>query len=190
MTRDFKKLVILLLLPLLLLSGCKKRKPQIPSPQEQAPTIEQPPAQPPVQPPVQPPAEQPPVTTPPPVQPPPTTTKPKPKPKRRVTKKPAPEKNKNVIKEGGESSAPGQLSAGIPEGEATHQRRTTVQLREDTEKRLGSITRQLSSSELAMVQQIHAYLTQSRAADADNDTERAYNLALKAHLLADELMRQ
>lgn len=192
MRRDLKKLAILILLPLAFLGGCKKKKPAIPPPQAQPPVITEPlPQQPPVQqPPVQPPP-QPPATSTQPSQPPTTATKPKPKPhKRRAAKKPPEQKSKTVVKEGSEPPATGgQLSAGIPQDEATHQRQTTAQLRQATENSLRGITRPLSSDEQAMAQQIRAYLAQSRSADTDGDTERAYNLAVKAHLLADELMK-
>ena len=40
-----------------------------------------------------------------------------------------------------------------------------------------------------MVDQIKNYMRQSRTADGDGDIERAYNLALKANLLSQELAR-
>jgi outer membrane biosynthesis protein TonB len=191
------KIGILALALLIVLSGCKKKKPNIPPPQQQAPTITQPQQQqPPVQqPPVQTPQPQPqppaPTTTQPEPAAPTTATKPKPKPhKHHVAKKPVePKGNKTVIKEGGENAS-GQLSASIPANEASQQRQTTAQLRQATENNLKSITRQLSGDEQSMVQQIRTYLSQSRAADNDGDTERAYNLALKARLLSDELVKQ
>jgi outer membrane biosynthesis protein TonB len=190
-----KKLAILVVIPLVLLGGCKKKKPPVPPPPQQtAPTITQPQPpvqQPPVQPPPPPAQQQPSVTTTQPTQPPATATKPKPKHKRHVAKKPTePQKNKTVVKEGGEPASSGQLAAGIPQDEATHQRQSTAQLRQASENTLRGLNRQLSSDEQAMVQQVRAYLAQSRAADNDGDTERAYNLALKAHLLSDELTKR
>ena len=41
-----------------------------------------------------------------------------------------------------------------------------------------------------MVQHIRSYMQQARDASKDGDTERAYNLALKAHLLSDELIKR
>lgn len=192
------KIGILALALLIVLSGCKKKKPNVPPPQQQAPTItqpqqqqpsvQQPPVQPTPQPQTQPPApttqQQPAAPT--------TATKPKPKThKHPVAKKPVePKSNKSVVKDGGENSPGGQLSASIPSDEASRQRQTTAQLRQTTENNLKSITRQLSGDEQSMVQQIRTYLLQSRAADNDGDTERAYNLALKARLLSDELVKQ
>lgn len=195
MRASWNKIGILALVLLFVLSGCKKRKPAVPPPQQQAPTITQPEPQPSVeQPPAQPTQPQPQPTQPthPTTTTPTTTTKPKPKPrKHRAAKKPVePKSNKTVVKEGGESTVGGQLSASISPAEATHQRQTTVQLREATENNLRSINRTLSADEQSMVQQIRAFLSQSRAADHDGDTERAYNLALKARLLSDELVKQ
>ena len=41
-----------------------------------------------------------------------------------------------------------------------------------------------------MVTQIKSYIAQSRKATSDGDFERAYNLAMKAHLLADALVKK
>lgn len=193
MSHFVRKFGILLLVSLVLMTACKKKKPTVPQPQSQAPTITQPaPPLPQPQPEPQPPATAT-TTTPPP--PPPATAKPKPK-KHHAARKPAapapepaPEKNKTV-KEGGDNAPAAQLSAGIPQGEASRQRQSTAQLRQTTETSLRNLNRQLSGDEQAMVQQIRTYLAQSKTADNDGDTERAYNLAFKAHLLAEELTRR
>ncbi|HYH01166.1 MAG TPA: hypothetical protein VD837_18720 [Terriglobales bacterium] len=125
------------------------------------------------------------------VPPPPIAAKPKPKPRKRQTaKKPTDPRDKTVVNEGSETTLNGQLSAGIPEDEASQQRRATTQLRDTTESNLRSITRQLNSDEQAALQQIRTFLTQSRAADTDGDIERAYRLALKAQLLSEELVKR
>ena len=41
-----------------------------------------------------------------------------------------------------------------------------------------------------MVAQIKDYMAQSRKATADSDSVRAHNLALKARLLSDELVKR
>ncbi|HYY69629.1 MAG TPA: hypothetical protein VE734_07845, partial [Terriglobales bacterium] len=58
-----------------------------------------------------------------------------------------------------------------------------------TQANLNSINRSLSSDEQAMVAQIKDYMAQSRKASADSDSVRAHNLALKARLLSDELVK-
>jgi outer membrane biosynthesis protein TonB len=189
--------VIILLALLTLVSSCKKKRPSVPQPQEQAPTISEP------QPP---PLPVPPETTAPPPSPPSAAaTKPKPKSTHKKTTatktppkpaeqppKPAeqPKSSKTVVENGGGKSDSGQLAASLPRDEAVHRHQSTVQLQQATEADLRGINRPLSSDEQAMVQQIRNYIQQSRAADADNDTERAYNLATKARLLANELIKR
>lgn len=123
--------------------------------------------------------------------PPAITAKPKSKPnKRQAAKKPAEQKDKTIVNEGGNNGTTEPLSAGIPQDAATQQRRSTAQLRETTESNLRRITRQLTSDEQAIVQQVKMFLSQSRAADSDGDIERAYRLALKAQLLSEELVKR
>ncbi|MFB3916404.1 MAG: hypothetical protein ACE14M_06730 [Terriglobales bacterium] len=193
-------LVIAALSLLMFLSACKKKKEVTPTPQEQAPTISQP--QPAEQPPAPPPP--PPEQTPPAEEKPAVTAKPKPKPKKRapvakktVPAKPAPApkpaepaKSKTVVEEGGANQQDQPLSAKLPKTEAMQQRKSTAQLQQETENNLRSITRTLTADEQAMVQHIRNYMQQSRAAENDGDTERAYNLAMKARLLSDELVKR
>jgi hypothetical protein len=54
---------------------------------------------------------------------------------------------------------------------------------------LNGINRPLSPEEQAMVAQIKDYMTQAHKATDDSDTVRAHNLALKAYLLSDELVK-
>jgi outer membrane biosynthesis protein TonB len=194
----------ILLVSLLALGGCKKKKPVVPPPQAQAPTVTQP--EPEVQPPApvasepnRPQPEAPPLeTTPAP------TPAPKPKTKPRHTAKktippPAVEKPaenaaekqppKTVVTDGGTQPATPQLSASMPHDQAIHQKLNTNQLLEAADYNLKSVTRTLNADEQAMVQHIRSYMQQSRDATKDGDTERAYNLALKAHLLSDELIK-
>jgi hypothetical protein len=63
-------------------------------------------------------------------------------------------------------------------------------LLEATENNLRGLSRSLSSDEQATVQHVRAYINQSQKATSDGDLERAYNLALKAHLLSDELAKK
>ena len=188
--RDIWKITgILLIASVVLLSGCKKKKPPVPRPQELPPTITLP------QPiPTRIPSiifEPPPAPLPP---PPPApkrkVKKPKPPRKRPAPKKATEEKSKGVVSEGGESQPTGQLSTGIPDGQVQQQRNTTAQLRQATEDNLNSLRRQLSDAERGVVQQIRNMLQQSKSAENDGDTERAYVLATKAHLLSEELVKR
>jgi hypothetical protein len=67
---------------------------------------------------------------------------------------------------------------------------TTEQLLQSTESSLNGLNRQLSAEEQGTVTQIRDYITQSRNATKDNDVVRAHNLAVKAHLLCDELLKR
>ncbi len=99
---------------------------------------------------------------------------------------------KITIGEGGTDSrpGPGQISPGISHDEAIHSAASTDQLLESTDTNLRNIKRQLSTDEQSIVAQIHDYITQSRQATKDGDLVRAHNLALKAHLLSDDLAKQ
>jgi len=47
----------------------------------------------------------------------------------------------------------------------------------------------LNASQQEMVSQIKQFMEQSKKAVAEGDADRAHNLALKAHLLSDELLK-
>jgi hypothetical protein len=105
---------------------------------------------------------------------------------------PAPPKtvSKLVIQEGSRPNSQGQLAAGVGlEDSSSHSKQTTEQLLQSTQANLNSINRPLSPEEQAMVAQIKDYMAQSRKATADADHVRAHNLALKARLLSDELVK-
>lgn len=189
-----------LLVSMLALGGCKKKKPAVPPPQAQAPTITQPPAPEPQPPapaasePNRPEPESAPETANVPAA---TPAKPKPKPRQPVAKKtPPPEKPaekqpaKTVVPEGGSQPATPQITASMSPESVVHQKFNTAQLLEATDSTLKGISRALSADEQAMVQHIRSYMQQSRDASKEGDTERAYNLALKAHLLSDELAKR
>jgi len=89
-----------------------------------------------------------------------------------------------------EAPADTAIAADVPSAELTQQKQTTAQLVEATEKTLNSLPRNLSHDEQEMVAQIRSYLAQSRKATTDGDFERAYNLATKAHLLSDALVKK
>ncbi len=117
----------------------------------------------------------------------------------RAAKKPAPPSSsarnvppKIVVKpDGAEPSAtPGQISPGSPNSDVSHDQANTEQLLQSSESNLNNIKRQLSKDEQAIVTQIRDYMNQSRQAIKDNDLVRARNLALKAHLLSDDLAKR
>jgi hypothetical protein len=96
---------------------------------------------------------------------------------------------KKVVRNGGSDDPPVQLTGGTTADQALH-RSSTEQLRLATEENLKKIEgRQLSPSLQDMKNQINQFMEQSKAADAAGDLDRAHNLALKAHLLSDELVK-
>lgn len=94
---------------------------------------------------------------------------------------------KVVVQEGGDTPA-GQISAGGDNH--TESRQSIEQLLQSTDTNLRSLTRALNDEERAMVEQIRNYMAQARVASTDGDLTRANNLALKAHLLSDELVKR
>ena len=189
------------------LSGCPFKKKQPPVPQQgQAPAVQPEPT--PLPPPPEP-VETQPTAAPAETQPEKTETTEKPKPKKKPSaKKPAApatpgqqqtqaaapaaptQTSKLVIQEGGAPASQGQVaaSAGL-EDSSPRSKQTTEQLLQSAQANLNSINRPLSPEEQAMVAQIKDYMAQSRKATADSDTVRAHNLALKARLLSDELVK-
>lgn len=83
----------------------------------------------------------------------------------------------------------GAISATGPHSDDVHDKLSTEELLRTTDENLKSIKRQLTVDEQAQVVQIRNFMAQSRAAATDSDLVRARNLALKAHLLSDELVR-
>jgi hypothetical protein len=193
---------VVLALALLILvagAGCKKRKPSIPA-QTTAPTINQP---------TVPPVASQPLPTPPTV----TTEPPQPGPTVPVTntakktrlrrKKPVapattttaetnPTPKPGTHKPGAENT-PGdtnvQISAEVPQPAANLRRQQTESLLQSAEWNLKRITRTLTDGEESMQRQVRNFITQSRLALQDGDVERAYNLANKASLLSQELVK-
>lgn len=197
--------VMVIAMAMLSLAGCRKKKPALPAPQ--VPTITVP-----VQP--TPPPEA--ATTAPSTTPSDATTTPgtnttkpaatKPKPKHHPAKKTAtattPAKPAAIPadttvakynpKPGGDGNGSGvQLSADVPQGEATQRKQETNQLLEATETNIRKVGgRSLNDFDQATMRQIRNYITQSRLAVQDGDLERAYNLATKANLLCNELVKR
>jgi outer membrane biosynthesis protein TonB len=185
---------------LLLLTACnKKRNKPVLLPQEQAPTVSTPQPEPEPQPqqqPAQPPADQQPADT--------TESKPSQKPPANTTKnqKPHPAHKppqvaantppKIVITEGGTGSGSDSIGLGQPgpAADAAHNQFSTEQLLERTEANLRGIKRLLTSDEQSLATQIRDFMAQSRQATKDGESVRARNLAVKANLLSDELVKQ
>jgi hypothetical protein len=179
-----------------LLGGCKKKK--APTPQAQAPTLSAPAGQPAAAPTAG--------GKPNPATPAPATSaaaKPKPKPKHHpaAAKKVAPAASDAATAAAAKpptqaetQPAPKLGDVAIREGSgggtATRDQQTTEQLLAATEANLNSLKRALTADEQSTVAQIKDYVVGARKAAAENDAARAHNLALKAYLLSDELVKR
>ncbi|PYV65094.1 MAG: hypothetical protein DMG95_02625 [Acidobacteria bacterium] len=98
---------------------------------------------------------------------------------------------KVVVRNGGASDHPSQISPGMNDQQAQHQRDTVNQLLATTDANLKKISgRQLTSAQQSMLDQINTYVRQSKAASDTGDLSRAHTLAFKAHLLSDDLARK
>ena len=98
---------------------------------------------------------------------------------------------KIVVREGGATEPPAQIVPGLTPQEADQQRQHAVQLLASAEGNLKQLAgRALDSQQQETVAQIHNYVDGARSALHDGDTQRAHTLALKAHLLADDLVKR
>jgi hypothetical protein len=94
---------------------------------------------------------------------------------------------KKVVRNGGSNEPTVQLKGGTQQA---WQQRSTEELTAETTQNLKKITgRQLTPSQQEMVSQIKEFMEQSKAAVAAGDLERGRNLAAKAHMLSDELIK-
>ena len=102
---------------------------------------------------------------------------------------PSPHQNqKKIVQQGGITEQSIQLAGGSND-EATKKRGDANRLLATTQDNLKKLSgRQLSSAEESSVSQIVQFVRQSKDAADDGDLERAYTLALKAHLLSDDLV--
>lgn len=97
---------------------------------------------------------------------------------------------KRVIRNGSAADPTVQLAPGLTQEQAVRQRQSTAQLLTSTEGNLKTLAgRQLSPNQREIVKQIRMYMDQAKAAGDTQDLERARNLAFKARLLSDDLLR-
>jgi hypothetical protein len=100
------------------------------------------------------------------------------------------EQQKRVIHRGGTVEPTTQLAQGMTEEQAARQRETTNKLLATTDASLQKLSgRQLTKDEQDTVAQIKRFMQQVKTADAAGDLQRAYKLAVKAHLLSDALAK-
>lgn len=190
-----RTLVLLALCLMLIGSGCAK-KPVRAVPAVLAPSIETEPQ--PIPQPQQPPDDNASAPQPAPAsEPAANKQKPKPKPRRPAPRKPvqAPQQPAAVEAPKQETPRPtptdnsAQITADVPRAAVQSQRQNTENLLRSSEGKLSHITRAMGDSEQGMMRQARNYIAQSNQALQAGDIERAYNLAVKASLLASELAK-
>lgn len=100
------------------------------------------------------------------------------------------EPRKIVVREGGAIEPTARIAPGLAPQEAGQQRQNTEDLLRLTEESLKQLAgRTLDSPRQETAAQIHNYVEGAHSALKDGDTQRAHTLALKAHLLADDLLK-
>ena len=119
-----------------------------------------------------------------------TATKKRRRAKHTATAAPGATPEKKVVRNGGTTDPVVQLAPGMSAEQASSQRQSTTQLLATTDSNLKQIsTRQLGQTQQDSVSQIRKYMEQAKAAEAAQDVERAHNLASKALLLSDDLVK-
>jgi outer membrane biosynthesis protein TonB len=107
-----------------------------------------------------------------------------------TTPTPGQEAQKKVIHRGGTAEPNPQLTPSITEEQAVRQRQNTNDLLASTDASLQKLSgRQLTQDEQETVGQIRKFMQQVKEADKEGDLQRAYKLAVKAHLLSDALTK-
>lgn len=88
-----------------------------------------------------------------------------------------------------EASPDPAITPDVSSAQLIRQKQSTAQLLEDTEKTINGVKAQNHAEEETLAE-IRSYVNQSRKATSEGDFERAYNLATKAHLLSDALVKK
>jgi hypothetical protein len=110
--------------------------------------------------------------------------------RKKMPAKPTSGPKKIVVRDGGTAEPTTQLTPGMPHDQVTHSRQTTTWLLSSTQDNLKRASaRLLNTSQQATVQQIKLFVDQANAAMKQGDFQRGHNLAMKAHLLSDDLLK-
>ena len=105
-----------------------------------------------------------------------------------ATSKSAPEKK--VVRNGGATDPVVQLSPGVSDEQASRQRQSTTQLLATTDANLKQLAAHpLNPTQEDSVSQVRKYMEQAKAAEEAGDVQRAQNLASKALMLSDDLVK-
>jgi hypothetical protein len=102
----------------------------------------------------------------------------------------AAEPRKVVVRHGGALEPRAQIVPDLPHQQAVEQRRDADEMLVGADDRLKLLgARTLTPEQRDTVTQIQNYMEKARAALRDGDTQRGHTLALKAYLLADDLVK-
>lgn len=97
---------------------------------------------------------------------------------------------KKVVRNGGTADPAVQLAPSMSAEQASSQLRSTTQLLAETDANLKQISsRPVNSGQQDSISQIRQYMEQAKVAEQAGDVERAYNLASKALLLSNDLVK-
>ena len=111
--------------------------------------------------------------------------------KKKTRKRQSSKPKKVIVRNGGTAETISQLAPDMSTSDASHARDTTNQLLSTTEANLQrASTRQLNQAQLATVEQIRMFMGQSNVAVKAGDLQRGHNLAMKALLLSNDLVKQ
>jgi hypothetical protein len=110
-------------------------------------------------------------------------------PRRKRTQSSSGSPSKKVVREGS-TADPGAQLAPAAQGQGSQQVQNTTQLLANVDDNLKKISsRRLNQNQVDSVKQIRLYEDQAKTAEAAGDLDRAHNLAVKARLLSDDLVR-
>ena len=104
---------------------------------------------------------------------------------------PSTQSPKKVVVRNGSTADPAvQLSPSLSQQQVSSQRQKIDQLLSDTDANLDKLSsQQITSTQSDTVNQVQQYVKQAKTAADAGDMERAGNLAVKAHLLSEELVK-
>ena len=95
-----------------------------------------------------------------------------------------------MVRDGSTAEPDVKLSRPMSPKQSSNQLKNTDDLLAGTESNLKQISgRTLNATQQETVKQIHLYMDQARKAIDEGDLDRGRNLAFKAHLLSDDLVK-
>jgi outer membrane biosynthesis protein TonB len=110
--------------------------------------------------------------------------------KRKPTAQPESSPTKTVVSNGSTTDPKAEITPSVTDAQASHQRQNTTELLDSTDANLKKLAgHQLTPSQQDTMKQIQSYVEQAKVADAAGDLQMAHNLAFKARLLSDELVK-